>query len=105
MAQTAMDSSAMQETQVQSLSGKKPLEKGRTTTAVLLPGEFHEQRSLAGYSSWGHKELGHSGGANIFTFTFRQGDRKMVSEQTDMDRWYRWVNREIGQIKHYRQLS
>ena len=23
---------------------------------VFLPGEFHEQRSLAGYSSWGHKE-------------------------------------------------
>ena len=24
---------------------------------VFLPGEFHGQRSLAGYSSWGHKEL------------------------------------------------
>ena len=23
---------------------------------VFLPGEFHEQRSLAGYSSWSHKE-------------------------------------------------
>ena len=26
------------------------------TTPVLLPGEFHGQRSLAGYSLWGHKE-------------------------------------------------
>ena len=25
-------------------------------TPVLLPGEFHGQRSLAGYSPWGHKE-------------------------------------------------
>ena len=25
-------------------------------TLVFLPGEFHGQRSLAGYSSWGHKE-------------------------------------------------
>ena len=25
---------------------------------VFLPGEFHEQRSLAGYSVWGHKGLG-----------------------------------------------
>ena len=25
-------------------------------TPVLLPGEVHEQRSLAGYSPWGHKE-------------------------------------------------
>ena len=24
---------------------------------VLLPGEFHDQRSLAGYSPWGHKKL------------------------------------------------
>ena len=25
-------------------------------TLVLLPGEFHGQRSLAGYRPWGHKE-------------------------------------------------
>ena len=25
-------------------------------TPVFLLGEFHEQRSLAGYSPWGHKE-------------------------------------------------
>ena len=26
------------------------------THSVSLPGEFHGQRSLAGYSPWGHKE-------------------------------------------------
>ena len=26
-------------------------------TPVFLPGEFHGQRSLSGYSPWGHKEL------------------------------------------------
>ena len=26
-------------------------------TPVFLPGESHGQRSLAGYSLWGHKEL------------------------------------------------
>ena len=26
-------------------------------TPVFLPGEFHGQRSLVGYSLWGHKEL------------------------------------------------
>ena len=40
----------MQETQVQSLGQEDPLEKG------MVPGETHEQRSLAGYSRWGHKE-------------------------------------------------
>jgi len=27
------------------------------TTPVFLPGKSHEQRSLVGYSPWGHKEL------------------------------------------------
>ena len=30
---------------------------GWLPTPVFLPGEFHVQRSLAGYSPWGHKEL------------------------------------------------
>ena len=36
------------------------LEKGMATHSkkwLFLPGEFHGQRSLAGYSPWGHKEL------------------------------------------------
>ena len=37
-------------------SPKDPLEKGMQPTPVLLPGEFHGQRSLVGYSPWGHKE-------------------------------------------------
>ena len=32
------------------------LEKGMLPTPVLLPGEFHGQRSLARYSPWGCKE-------------------------------------------------
>ena len=28
------------------------------STPVVLPGESHGQRSLAGYSPWGHKDLG-----------------------------------------------
>ena len=46
----------MQETQVQSLDWKDPLEKGMATTPVFLPEESHGQRSLEGYSPWGHKE-------------------------------------------------
>ena len=29
---------------------------GSGRSLVFLPGEFHEQGSLAGYSPWGHKE-------------------------------------------------
>jgi len=37
--------------------GKIPWRKALLPTPVFLPEEFHRQRSLAGYSSWGHKEL------------------------------------------------
>ena len=33
-----------------------PLEKGMATHSSILAGKFHGQRSLAGYSPWGHKE-------------------------------------------------
>ena len=50
---------AMQETQVQFLGWEDPLEKEMATKPipVFLPEEFHGQRSLAGYSPWGFKEL------------------------------------------------
>ena len=57
---------AMQETWIQSLGQEDPLEKGMATplfllfpytlTPVFLSGEFHGQRRLVGYNSWGHKE-------------------------------------------------
>ena len=37
--------------------GKSPWRRAWQPTPVFLPGEFHGQRSLAGYSPWGHKEL------------------------------------------------
>ena len=44
----------MQETQVQSLGGKDPLEKGMATlSSILLPGESQEQGSLVGCRLWG----------------------------------------------------
>ena len=41
---------ALQETQVQSLGWEDPLEEGRGSTPVFLPGESYRQRSLVGYS-------------------------------------------------------
>ena len=40
----------MQEIQFLCLSWEDPLEKERLPTPVFLPGEFHGQRSLVGYS-------------------------------------------------------
>ena len=47
---------AMQKTQVQSLGQEAPLKEGMATHFSILAGEFHGQRSLAGYSPRGYKE-------------------------------------------------
>ena len=47
---------AMQEMQVLFLGGEDPWRREWQPVAVFLPGKFHGQRSLAGYSSWGCKE-------------------------------------------------
>ena len=56
MVQTVKNLPAMQVTRDRSLGQEDPLEKGMTTP-VFLPGGFHGERSLVGYSPWGHKEL------------------------------------------------
>ena len=60
----------MQETQVQFLGWEGPLEKEKMAThSVFLPGESHGQRSLVGYSPWGHKELDTTKGLNYRYYT------------------------------------
>ena len=58
MAQWVKNLPAMQETQTQvlSLGPEDPLEEEVATIPVFLPMKSHGQRSLAGYSSKGHKE-------------------------------------------------
>ena len=36
--------------------GRFPWNRKWQPTLVFLPGKFHGQRSLVGYSSWGHRE-------------------------------------------------
>ena len=53
MAQMRKNLPARQETWIGSLDWEDPLEKEMemVTTPVFLPGEFHGQRSLVGYSA------------------------------------------------------
>ena len=48
----------MQESSVQSPQSERSDgdRNGNPPTPIFLPGEFHGQRSLEGYSPWGHKE-------------------------------------------------
>ena len=47
---------AMQETRVRSLGQEDPLEQEMATHSSILAEESNRQRSLWGYSPWGHKE-------------------------------------------------
>ena len=47
---------AMQETRFNAWVGKMPWRREWLPTPVFLPGEYHGQRSLAGYSPQGRKE-------------------------------------------------
>ena len=56
MAQMLKNLPVLRKTWVRSLGWEDPLEKGMATQ-VFLPGEFHGEKSLAGYSLRGHKDL------------------------------------------------
>ena len=49
---------AVRDTRLRSLGQEDPLEKEMATTSVFMPGEFHGQRSLVGYTM-GLQRLGH----------------------------------------------
>ena len=61
VAQMVKSLPAMQETQVPSWVRKIPWRREWQLTPVLLPGEFHGQRSLVGFTPWGSKELDMTG--------------------------------------------
>ena len=46
----------MQETRVLPLGREDPWKRAWLPTPIFLPREPHGQRSLVGYSPWGHKE-------------------------------------------------
>ena len=48
---------AVQETQIWSLGREDPLEKEMATHYSILAWKIHRQRSLVGYSPWGHNDL------------------------------------------------
>ena len=59
----------MQETGFDPWVGKIPWGRKWLPTPVFLPGESQEQRSLADYSSWGHKESEMTGQLSMHPFS------------------------------------
>ena len=58
--QTVKNMPAMQEMEVRSLGWEDPLEKEMAAHSSILAGKSHAQRSLAGYSLWGHNSVRHN---------------------------------------------
>ena len=68
MAQLVKNLPAMPETWVRPLSWEDPLEKGKATTPVFWPGEFHGL-----YSPLGRKESDMTERLSLSLFTTKQG--------------------------------
>ena len=51
-----MQETVYNKTWVQCLGQEDPLEEGMAASPVILPREFHGQKTLVGYSPWGCKE-------------------------------------------------
>ena len=88
-----------QETWVQSLGPEGPLEEKWQPTPVFLPGKSHGQRSLVGYSSWGHKELDTTERLNthaqvVGDFTGGRVDKNLPALQETQETWIQCLGLE-----------
>ena len=68
MAQTVKNLPARWEAWFDLWVGKIPWRRDWQPIPLFLPGEFHGQLSLAGYSPWGHKESDITERLTLFTF-------------------------------------
>ena len=86
MAQTVKNLPAMRMTLVQSLGQEDPSERKWQPTPTFLPGEFHGQRILVGYSLWGHRELHTTGWLTLshFHFVFTELSSTLTSFSSDL---------------------
>ena len=71
--------------------GRSPGGRAWLATPVFLPGEFHRQRSLAGFDPWGHKELDTTEATNTQTSAHLPSIPKRGSEPSRRCVMLHWV--------------
>ena len=84
-----------QEMQVWSLDWEDSLERKWQPTAVFLPGKFHGQKILAGYSPWGHKESDMTGHTHTWMTTATKSQVIETENRIDCQEVGRGRNGEI----------
>ena len=86
MAQTVKGLPAMRKTRVQSLGQDDPLEKEMTIYSSILAWKIHGWKSLAGYSSYGHKESDMTERLHLLSFFFLEAERDLFIKRKRMER-------------------
>ena len=88
--------------QVPSLGWEDPLKNEMAPTPVFLPGESHGQKSLVGYSPWGHEESdttehlsSRPNGVESAPSLRKKGDllERSSGSSQNQRKWYRHQNR------------
>ena len=88
----------MWETWVWSMCWEDPLRREWLPIPVFWPGEYHGQRSLAGYSSWGHKESATTEQISLY-FTFRKYNFPSFNHKTNIWSLYKNLKIQINMQK------
>ena len=93
----------MQVTWGWSLGWEVPIEKKIETHSSVLPGEFHRQRSLVGYSPWGPKELDMTEKLTLNTTSkdFRGTVEKNPPAMQQMQEMWVWSLEEIQMLGRF----
>ena len=78
MAQMIKNLPAMQETWVWYLVKKIPWRREWLPNSIFLPGEFHGQRNLEGYSPWGRKVLDTTEWLTLLLFRYSTHEIKTI---------------------------
>ena len=74
-----------QEMQVWSMDWEDSLERKWQPAAVFLPGKFHGQKILAGYSPWGHKESDMTGHTHTHTWMTTATKSQVIETENRID--------------------
>ena len=82
--------------------GKIPWRTAWQPTPVFLPGESQGQRSLVGYSSWGHKESEHDWATkhSDFNLHFPNDVKLMMASQVGYPLQYSWASLVVQLVKN-----
>ena len=86
--------------------GRSPWRREWQPIPVFLPGKSHEQRSLAGYSSWGLKRVRHNLGASLIAQlvknlpAMQETPVQFLGREDPLEKGYSWASLVAQLVKN-----